>query len=524
MKKFNYDEFIQPYKDSLMNSGLSRYFYYSYVIPKLVSLNRPITVVETGTMWETRLDHNMGAFTLVFGDLVKNWTGGKLITIDISQNHIDLCKSQTLEFAECIEYVTSDSVAYLENLSDEFVKAVDFFYFDSYDFFLPDPVPSQLHHFRELMAVYKRVSPTVFIAVDDNFLPHHWIMWNWMDSNGNVLSSERFESGNRILGKGTLIDCFLLQEGWKRMDDFLHVDSVHLLGYDKQFSKEHVRKILANFYDSKTTDKVKRSHFDVDVIKLGAVNGLGDSIILTSVTPNIKIENDLIYNLAIESHFFPSESVKFVQPSANNALPIEEISKYDWGGGHCTQRLQIATGQCPSLKPRGVLVRTSDPIKGRVFVHLSCDTDWKRKIPNFLSKDDQQVVVNFFSKNIQYSPFYFNNNLSVKDMIAIMEKCEFFLGIDSGPSHVAAALDVKSIIIINSPESDIYLPKLKECDVPNSEWLYPQNIHLNTSGESRLVPKFSEENLRSAFDGNIYPFWKEDFLDLAQFTSYDESQ
>ena len=46
------------------------------VLEKLVNLNRPINIVETGTMW-CSLEENMGAFTYVFGDLIKisQWIG-----------------------------------------------------------------------------------------------------------------------------------------------------------------------------------------------------------------------------------------------------------------------------------------------------------------------------------------------------------------------------------------------------------------------------------------------------------------
>ena len=81
----------------------------------------------------------------------------------------------------------------------------------------------------------------------------------------------------------------------------------------------------------------------------------------------------------------------------------------------------------------------------------------------------------------------------------MMSKCEYFLGIDSGPMHMAAGLGLKSIVIINNTGNNIYLPRIKECDIPNSEWLYPQNVHLNLS---------------RAFNGEIYPYFSEDYLSL----------
>lgn len=236
-KQFNLQEFLAPYVQPLENSGLPRLKYYEYIIEKLVALNRPITIVETGTMWSS-VEGNMGAFTYIFGDLIKNHTGGKLITVDISEESINNCKETTKEFSDVIEYITSDSVTYLESLSDEEVQQIDFIYFDSFDLSVPDPIPSQLHHYRELAAVYKRLRHDVYLAVDDNFLPGGWIEW-WIfadDGSRNVVGKTRYDVGNyRVLGKGTLIDCFLLSSGWRRNDELLNLGHHHsyILGYER---------------------------------------------------------------------------------------------------------------------------------------------------------------------------------------------------------------------------------------------------------------------------------------------------
>ena len=117
-------------------------------------------------------------------------------------------------------------------MSDEEVSRIDYAYFDSFDFYLPDPIPSQLHHFRELMGVYKRLSPNTIVSVDDNFLPNCWVEWNTYNEDGSVATRTRYETGLRILGKGTLIDCFLLNEGWKRKNEWLTSDS-NLLTYER---------------------------------------------------------------------------------------------------------------------------------------------------------------------------------------------------------------------------------------------------------------------------------------------------
>ena len=227
------NKFIKKHEVLLDNSLGGRKEHFQLIIEKLVALNKPLTIIETGTLWAP-LDKPMGAFTYIFGDLIKNYTGGKLITIDINPEHIENAKQSTKEFQDVIEYITSDSVGYVESMTDKEVEEVDYFYFDSMDFSALDPTPSQLHHFRELSAVYKRLSENVILSVDDNLPPHCWVTWLWGDGNGGVIESDPIYGTppNRWFGKGTLIDCFLISEGWERYYT-LEGSSMQVLTYIK---------------------------------------------------------------------------------------------------------------------------------------------------------------------------------------------------------------------------------------------------------------------------------------------------
>ena len=230
MKEFNFIEFIEPYRNYLIESdSANRMDYYDYILNKLCSLNKPIIVVETGTMWNG-LENNQGAFTLIFADFIKNYTGGKIITVDISNDHMNNCKEFTKDFSDVIEYVVSDSVSYLKSLDDNFVSEIDFIFFDSYDLHLLDPLPSQIHHLRELLAVYDRLSDEVLLAVDDNLMPGNWINWLVEDADGNLIIERVVEAKENIIGKGTLIDRFLLDNNWRRLNGS---SPYSLLGYEK---------------------------------------------------------------------------------------------------------------------------------------------------------------------------------------------------------------------------------------------------------------------------------------------------
>lgn len=285
-----------------------------------------------------------------------------------------------------------------------------------------------------------------------------------------------------------------------------------------RLSKEDVSSILINYYSELNSNKSFRETFSANsifnynstMILSGDRRGaLGDSVILSSVIENKKINNKLLYDLNLDLDIFSTD--KFTE---DEELDIAEIAKYNWGGGHCTQRIQRALGLPISVRPCPILKKDKKPFKGYVFVHLTTDTDWKRNTPNSLDLDVHNTVFEFFKINKHLTPYYFKNDLPLSLLFTIMSKCEYFLGIDSGPMHLASGLGLKSIIVINNVGNNIYLPRIKECDIPNSEWLYPQNVHLNTKGENQLVPSFSLENLSKAFEGEIYPYFSDEYLPL----------
>jgi hypothetical protein len=218
---FDYEKFIEKYTRHWNTSTQkSKIEFYEKFIKTLVSKNRPVWVIETGTM-HTTLEQNAGSFTCIIADLLQNHIGGKLTTVDISSDAIEKCKKNTLEYSSVIEYITSDSVKYLKSLGTS-VSSIDALFLDSYDLYVPDPELSEIHHLRELLAVYDFLNEEVMIGVDDNFIPGTEIYWNWMDDEGNVLSSQTFDTGNKVIGKGKLIDRFLLSEDWQKFEN-LHI-------------------------------------------------------------------------------------------------------------------------------------------------------------------------------------------------------------------------------------------------------------------------------------------------------------
>jgi hypothetical protein len=195
--------------------GESRLKFINKVYYYFLSLNRPINVLETGCGHYGDCK-TFASMTYVFADILNNLKGGSLLTVDINENNLNKCKEITKDFSDIIDYRLGDSVEVLRNLNEDFIKSLDLIILDSYDLYLLNPNPSGIHHLQELLALYNRINKNCLIAIDDNFLPGTWVDWIWND--GRV---ERFETKEKLIGKGMFCDDFLIKNDWIRDDSIL---------------------------------------------------------------------------------------------------------------------------------------------------------------------------------------------------------------------------------------------------------------------------------------------------------------
>jgi hypothetical protein len=197
-------EWLRPIESFIYEYNQESYLHFLTEIgPYLIGLNKPLHILETGSM------HTLGsrAFTLLFGRLAQ-MTSGRLTTVDIDPAGLQQCQGITQDYADSITYVCQDSVSYLESLSQEEIQKLDLLILDSWDLDVFDPLPSQIHHLRELLAVVKNLKDCV-VMVDDNFLPGTWVGVVYGDG-----SVRRFETEKDHVGKGTLIRRLLTDWGW----------------------------------------------------------------------------------------------------------------------------------------------------------------------------------------------------------------------------------------------------------------------------------------------------------------------
>lgn len=298
-----------------------------------------------------------------------------------------------------------------------------------------------------------------------------------------------------------------------------------------------MKDIIINFYKDKLCKKQISDLSEIQnalQINLITLNiGLGDATIMTSIT------NQNIKNLNIFSpnkHWqtlckFNEKLNKFNQ--AESYIRTELLEFLDLGNGHLSQRLQRAFGLNIERIPKPYLNINNNFKKGKIALHFSTGPsafdllEKGFKEPRQL-QDNAKVEIEKFINNSNYEFVEFGGKqvfdnekvknftgTSIEDSIKELSECEFFIGLNSGFMSLAAAMSIKSIIIVNVPEvHNLYLPVIKDYWEEDMNWLYPQNVHLHQNGENELVKSVTEFNIYKAINGEIYPFWNNELLDL----------
>ncbi len=268
-------------------------------------------------------------------------------------------------------------------------------------------------------------------------------------------------------------------------------------------------------------------------------HGLGDTVILTDL-PRAAKQVELSASIFSQARYFRT-LMSFNPYFEDSVLPFwvsaEQIClNFQVGNGHIIQRLRRAFGFPVDYKPMGCLVvQDAKTVPGRVILHFEPGQHvrWQREhvYPRAreIYPENMQVIQRFvqtqpalefieigdtFSglRNVQN-----NCGLALKDTIRLLASAEYFIGIISGPLHLAAALGLKIVNIINFPEPNrIFLPTLKDIEQVEAEWFYPQSVLLHQDGEGGTVHGFSSVNLERAISGELYPYWSDRYLRLVE--------
>jgi hypothetical protein len=295
------------------------------------------------------------------------------------------------------------------------------------------------------------------------------------------------------------------------------------------------KNLIIKFYnDTLCAKPYSASHF-VDLAVMGN-RGLGDCVILTNLIKCAREQNRVLDIFCPSRHFndICSRMPNYTLPEKlfESYTQVEFFEQYNYGNGHIIQKMQRAMGFTPEIKPKGYLI-TSPERKKRICLHLNTgpsafELESKYPRPRQLYKENIPIVQNFVNafKNeyefvelggpsLQLENVNNQCDLSIAASIDILRESEYFIGLNSGFMNVAAALDVKSIVITNIPNpAQLYLPMLNDAPIHDMTWLYPQNVHVSQDGENPLVPQLSLESLSRAINGEVYPYWSNDYLNL----------
>jgi hypothetical protein len=266
-------------------------------------------------------------------------------------------------------------------------------------------------------------------------------------------------------------------------------------------------------------------------------HGLGDTVVLTDLPRAAAARGEVASVFSQSPHF--AALMKFNPHFEERVFPFwaaadRLVAVFDLGNGHTVQRLRRAFGYDVDDKPSGCLVLPPQMRGDRRFaVHFEAGrhAEWQREQVHSRARqvypESLAAIQRFVRAHPEYEFFEVGRTragldgvadatgLALPDTMALMASCGYFIGIISGPLHVAAALGLRLITIVNFPEPrTVVLPTLKDVGVIESEWLYPQSVILHQEGAGGTVAAFGLDSLEAAVAGEVYPYWSDDYLPL----------
>lgn len=290
--------------------------------------------------------------------------------------------------------------------------------------------------------------------------------------------------------------------------------------------------MIVKFYrDAKGTSKPKWEVLDPADRQYTLVitpTGLGDCMMLTDIPSAAAAEGVQIKAYSPSPHHI---ILRKYTPSYSDCVSPFQIdlsaanAAFDIGPGHNFQRARRMFGLKCSDMPSGKLVTSKSPKSNRCSIHLSAGrhSDWQRKhihprarcvygenldaIRRFILSHPEMEFVEVGGSVL--SGLIPSIGRTLEETIAWMSTASIHIGIPSGPMHVAHALGLRTICIVNFPNPwDLMMPVVKNIDVVEAEWLYPQSCILHQDHDSAHWPKFSLETLEMALNGEVYPYWE----------------
>lgn len=306
----------------------------------------------------------------------------------------------------------------------------------------------------------------------------------------------------------------------------------------RQFRKQEPVDLIVKYYREQEAQPLKPLPSIMPNVLSTVTMGLGDTMMLTDLPKAAaKQYRDDLTCFSGSPHFLPIMSFNpFWKQQKDKAFMVNApdlVRQYDCGNGHYLQRIRRAFGLKVDDCPRGCIKWKGRRNPNRVILHFEpgIHVNWQRKeihpkarhlypetqleLERFIAQSKKLHFVQLGSRSLHIKGTSWVRTNSTVELVEQIALGSWFIGIMSGPMHVATALQLKCVVVINFPDPDkIFPPTLKVINQVESEWFYPQHVHLHQDGEGPLVPKATCRNFHAAFNGEAYPFWSQSYLSL----------
>lgn len=265
--------------------------------------------------------------------------------------------------------------------------------------------------------------------------------------------------------------------------------------------------------------------------------GLGDTVMLTDVVAAGAKQGKPRSVFSPSQHFL--QLMSFNQYYKDNkekgyCLNAPDLVRlYDSGNGHYLQRLRRVMELEVEDKPHGFIHWHGMRNRQKVIMHFDpgVHANWQRKaihkqarmiypetrkaLEAFIASKPGWEFIEVGNKPLLLKGSKHAATANTVSLVNTIATGEWFIGIMSGPMHVATALGLRCVVIINFPKPEkIFLPTLVTTGQVEEEWFYGQNVHLHQDGEGPLVKRCTSDNLKRAMDGGLYPYWSDKYLSL----------
>jgi hypothetical protein len=291
---------------------------------------------------------------------------------------------------------------------------------------------------------------------------------------------------------------------------------------------------IYNFYK----DIDKKPSYPTSFKNLTLINantGIGDALSLYIIDSPIKDNHikvivqhpSIVQELAQYNNYIPT--INHQHNWYSSIISVLDIQSYSNFGGHFLQKNQQFLGLDIDIIPRPRLSSNTQIKSNKVVMTFDKGAVYQQHLhprARIIYEESKQIIQTFINNHKhqyhfvevgKYSLGLDNvenkTNIGIRGTTDEIASCEYFFGNHNGLMHIAAGLQKKSIIIVNFPSAkDIILPCLKKVNIPDIDWLYPQNIHLHQDYDGPLVKKLTYENIQKAFNGQIYPYFSDMYL------------